>query len=98
MRLCHAQILTQLFAFFLSFPLGCLAISVWTCPKAEFRNQDILCKEFGMHGKWLMVNARYDRRKREREMSQKMFINFKCCWQGLHSIYVGFDNIKGRWL
>ena len=51
-----------------------------------------------MHEKWLVVDARYDRRKREREMSQKMFIEFKCCWRGLHNTYVVFDNIKGRWL
>ena len=37
-------------------------------------------------------------RERDREMSQKMFIESKCCWRGLHNTYVVFDNIKGRWL
>ena len=51
-----------------------------------------------MHEKWLLVDARYDRRKREREMSQKIFINLNVAGGGLHNTYVAVDNIKGRWL
>lgn len=51
-----------------------------------------------MKSGWLWMLDMTGEREREREMSQKMFIEFKCCWRGLHNTYVVFDNIKGRWL